>query len=171
MEHIIRPDEVAKLSRPIGKVDEVKLFAYITEAEQVNIKPVLGDELFLNILKEGETNALYKVLLNGGTYTDRNNYTRSFVGLKVSLAYYVYAQNVMTGDFQGTRFGTVVKQGDYSREISSKERSDYYNNVLEVAHHYLQECVTYCKSQNLFKTNKSRRVVSSGGCTIRKIGN
>ncbi len=170
MEHIISPEEVVKLGRPIGKVEETKLLAYITEAEQMNIKPALGDELFLRILAEGEDNDLYKVLLNGGTYKDRNDCIRSFMGLKVTMSYYVYAQNVMTGDFQSTRFGTVVKQGDYSREISSKERSDCYNNALEVAHHYLKECVAYCKVKRLFKSTKSRRVVSSGGCTIRKIG-
>lgn len=170
MEHIISPDEVVKLGRPIGKVEESKLLAFITEAEQMNIKPALGDALFLKILAEGESNDIYKLLLNGGTYNDCNGEMRSFMGLKVALSYYVYAQNVMTGDFQSTRFGTVLKQGDYSREISSKERSDCYNNALEVAHHYLKECVGYCKTKGLFKSNKSRRVVSTGGCIIRKIG-
>lgn len=70
MEHIITPSEIVSLGRPIGKVDDDKLIAYITEAEQMNIKPALGDELFLNILKDGETNDIYKVLLNGGTYKD-----------------------------------------------------------------------------------------------------
>lgn len=171
MEHIISPDDVVKLGRPIGTVEKTKLLAYITEAEQMNVKPALGDELFLSILSDGEENDLYKVLLNGGTYKDSRECIHTFVGLKVTMSYYVYAQNVMTGDFQSTRFGTVVKQGDYSREISSKERSDCYNNALEVAHHYLKECVDYCKAKGLFKTNKSRRVVSTGGCTIRKIGN
>lgn len=170
MEHIISPEEVVTLGRPIGKVEDSKLLAYITEAEQMNIKPALGDALFLKILAEGDSNDIYKLLLNGGTYNDRNGEMRSFMGLKVALSYYVYAQNVMTGDFQSTRFGTVVKQGDYSREISSKERSDCYNNALEVAHHYLNECVAFCKSQNLFQSGRNRRVISAGGCTIRKIG-
>ena len=170
MEHIITPSEVVSLGRPIGKVDDKKLLAYITEAEQMNIKPALGDELFLDILIQGEDNDLYKLLLNGGTYKDHNRITRSFVGLKVAMSYLVYAQNVMTGDFQSTRYGTVIKQGDYSQGISSKERSDCYNNALEVARHYLLECVSFCKVNNLIKNKSGKRTISTGGCTIRKIG-
>ncbi len=170
MEHIISPKEIISLGRPIGKVDEPKLLAYITEAEQMNIKPALGDELFLNILSDGETNETYKMLLSGGTYRDSSDNLHSFVGLKAALSYFVYAQNVMTGDFQSTRFGTVIKQGDYSQGISSKERSDCYNNALEVANHYLSECIAYCKSKNLLGNRSNRKVLSTGGCTIRKIG-
>lgn len=170
MEHIITPGEVVSLGRPIGKVDDKKLLAYITEAEQMNIKPALGDELFLDILSQGEDNDLYKILLNGGTYKDNNRNTRSFVGLKVALSYFVYAQNVMTGDFQSTRYGTVIKQGEYSQGISSKERSDCYNNALEVARHYLSECISFCKVNNLIVNRSGKRTISTGGCTIRKIG-
>jgi len=170
MEHIITPNEIISLGRPIGKVDEAKLLAYITEAEQMSIKPALGDELFLNILKDGETNEIYKMLLAGGTYRDSSDNLHSFVGLKVALSYFVYAQNVMTGDFHNTRYGTVLKQGDYSQGISSKERSDCYNNALEVANHYLSECIAYCKSKNLLGNRSNRKVLSTGGCTIRKIG-
>jgi len=170
MEHIITPNEIINLGRPIGKVDETKLLAYITEAEQMNIKPALGDELFLSILNDGETNEIYKTLLAGGTYRDSSDNLHSFVGLKVALSYFVYAQNVMTGDFHSTRFGTVLKQGDYSQGISSKERSDCYNNAIEVANHYLSECITYCKSKNLLGNRSNRKVLSTGGCTIRKIG-
>lgn len=170
MEHIISPSEVVDLGRPIGKVDDTKLLAYITEAEQMNIKPALGDELFLNILKDGETNDIYKVLLAGGTYRDGADNIHSFIGLKVTLSYFVYAQNVMSGDFQSTRYGLRVKDGDYSSGVSSKERSDCYNNALEVANHYLSECLAFCKAKNLLGNRKNRKVLATGGCTIRKIG-
>lgn len=171
MEHIITPEEVVSLGRPIGKVDDNKLLAFITEAEQMSIKPALGDELFLKILSEGETNEKYQTLLKGGEYRDCNSNLRSFVGLKVAISYYVYAQNIMSGDFTSTRFGMRIKDSEFSQGISSKERSDCYNNALEVAQHYLSECIAYCKSQNLFTTSGKRKVISTGGCTIRKIGN
>ena len=92
------------------------------------------------------------------------------MGLKVAISYFVYAQNVMTGDFESTRYGMVIKDGDYSTRISSKERSDCYNNTLEVANYYLAECVKYCKVKKLITTKTNRSVVSTGGMTIRKIG-
>ena len=48
------------LGRPMsGKVDDGKILTYITEAEFMNIKPVLGEALFMDLLKNGETNEDY----------------------------------------------------------------------------------------------------------------
>ncbi len=159
------------LGRPMsGKVDDGKILTYITEVEFMNIKPVLGEALFMDLLKNGETNEDYKTLLMGGSYTDSKGEICSFVGLKSAIAYFVYAQNLMSGDFQATRFGTVFKEDDFSpSHISSKERSDCYNNTLEVANYYLNECVSFCKSKGLIQSQKSNRP-STGGITIRKIG-
>lgn len=151
--------------------------AFVSEAEQLHIKPILGDELFLFAVEEAQKNATeqdekIKLLLSGGRYTFvRNNdtVTKYFEGLKVALAYFAYGQNVMTGDYESTRYGTVVKNGDYSSHLSDKSRSDLYNNITEIANAYMQECVAYCKAVGLIKTaGKSR--VSFGGITIRKIG-
>ena len=54
MKHLLKPEELRKLGRPIGKVAEDKLTAFITEAEQLHIKPILGDKLFLELLDEAE---------------------------------------------------------------------------------------------------------------------
>lgn len=169
MEHLVTAQEIVKLGRPIGNVDHTKLTAYISETEQLYIKPTLGVALFLRLLKEEEqADGKLSTLLNGGVYEDREG-LQSFVGLKTTIAYYVFAQNVMSGDFQSTRYGIVVKDGDFSSHISSKERSDCYNNTLEVANTYLRECVKYCKAVGLIK-RPGRVKASFGGITIRKIG-
>lgn len=167
MQHLITIEELKTLGRPIGKVADEKLNAFITEAEQLHVKPILGDELFLELL---HTTGDQKkdILLHGGEYQTKKG-TRTFMGLKSALSYFVYAQNIMTGDIESTRYGTVIKSGDYSEHISSKERSEAYNNALDVANTYLQECVDYCREVGLIKTaGKSR--ASFGGITIRKIG-
>ena len=170
MEHILQPADLRTLGRPIGKVAEEKLKAFITEAEQLHIKPILGDELFLKLLddREQENNDIV-TLLNGGTYTDKRDKLHSFMGLKVALSYFVYAQNLMSGDIESTRFGSVMKNGDYSTHISSKERSDAYNNAVDVAKAYLHECVSFCKEIGLIKA-AGRTKYNVGGITIRKIG-
>ena len=170
MEHILQPADLRTLGRPIGKVAEEKLKAFITEAEQLHIKPILGDELFLKLLDDREQESKDIVtLLNGGTYTDKRDKLHSFMGLKVALSYFVYAQNLMSGDIESTRFGSVMKNGDYSTHISSKERSDAYNNAVDVAKAYLQECVSFCKEIGLIKA-AGRTKYNVGGITIRKIG-
>ncbi len=170
MEHLTSPNEVVKLGRSIGgKVDQERMLAYIIEAEQMNIKPVLGDKLMLDILQHGEENEKYQVLLNGGTYTANDGGIYSFVGLKCCVAYFVFAKNVMVGDFQTTRFGTVLKESDYASHISTKERSDCYNDTLEVANSYLRDCLRYCSHVGIPTGNiGSQR--ASGGIKIRKIG-
>lgn len=170
MEHILLATEIRTLGRPIGKVADEKLTAFITEAEQLHLKPVLGDELFLKILDENERkDENIEKLLNGGTYRDKRDNLRSFMGLKIALSYFVYAQNLMSGDIESTRFGSVLKNGDFSSHISSKERSDAYNNAIDVANAYLKECVTFCTDIGLIKT-AGRAKYNVGGVTIRKIG-
>lgn len=170
MEQLITPSEVGKCGRPIeGKVKDTQLLAYICEAEQLNIKPVLGDKLYLDILANGETNEKYQKLLTGGTYTAADGNIYSFAGLKTCIAYYVFAKIVMVGDFQVTRFGTVFKESDYASHISTKERSDCYNDTLEVANSYLRDCIRYCKHVGILSgAQGSQR--ASGGLKIRKIG-
>ena len=179
MKHLITTQELRTLGRPIGKVADDKLTAFISEAEQLHIKPILGDELFLSLLEEmekeegAEKNADIQMLLSGGSYkTDEgtdDEAIHSFMGLKVAMSYFVYAQNLMVGDIESTRYGSVIKNGDYSNHVSSKERSDAYNNTMDVAKSYLKECVTYCKAKGLIKA-AGKPVASIGGVTIKRIG-
>lgn len=177
--NIVTPDEVKIMGRQISKsVDESKLYAYINEVEQLHIKPILGDRLYLHIMEViGNPNVKDEVidkLLNGGIYeqTICTNIERKkyFLGLKVTIAYFVYAQTIMSGDIEITRFGTVIKSGVYSEHISDKQRSDIYNNVMDVANAYLKECVEYCKAVGLMRWEGVSKI-NFGGITIRKIGN
>lgn len=135
----------------------------------MSVKPVIGDELYLKLLEKGDSEEDYKTLLNGGTYTDSRGNVFSFMGLRVAISYYVYAQNVMSGDFESTRYGMVLKDGDFSTRLSSKERSDCYNNALEVANTYLKDCLQFCKEKGLIK-RASMKKAKTGSVIIRKIG-
>lgn len=177
--HLLTTKELRELGRPIGKVAEEKLLAFINEAEQLHVKPIIGDTLFLNLIKEvektndEEKDQALQLLLNGGTYMQnegcQNEEVRSFSGLKVVISYFVYAQNLMVGDIESTRFGSVIKNGDYSNHVSSKERSDAYNNTLEAANAFMKECVIYCRDKGLIKT-VGKPTATFGGITIKRIG-
>ena len=179
MKNLITTAELRKLGRPIGKVADDKLEAFINEAEQLHIKPIIGDKLYLDLQKEvevvedGEKNDALQLLLNGGTYFENeggiDETIRSFSGLKVAISYFVYAQNLMVGDIESTRYGSVVKNGDFSDRLSSKERSDAYNNTLEAANAFLKECLAYCREKELI-TSAGKPTASLGGIYIKKIG-
>lgn len=170
MEHLITPKEVIESGRPINPtIKETKLLAYICEAEQLNIKPVFGDSIFLDLLNKGEDDERYQRLLSGGTYSTPDGNIYSFVGLKTCISYFVFAKVVMVGDFQVTRFGTVLKDSEHSTHISSKERSDCYNDSLEVANGYLSDCIRYCRHVGILSAISGPQR-ASGGIRIRKLG-
>jgi len=170
MNNILFPEEVRTLGRPIGDIKPEKLIAYINEAEQTQIKPVLGDKLYHDLCCIDSVNDdRYQILLDGGEYTDKNNHFHSFSGLKVAISYFVYVKTLMSGDIESTRFGFVEKNSQYSSRISDAARSSAYNEAMEVGRVYLKECLEYCKSAGLIIEN-SGRSASSGGCIIRKIG-
>ena len=182
---LVNPEQVKSLGRPIGKmVAANKLNAFIKEAERLHIKPILGDSLYITLLDaiSEETGELKDdvdprlgILLNGGVYDsadykkDSEHEKHLLDGLRVALSYFVYAEDVMCGDFESTRFGTVVSNNNFSTRISRVYRSDLYNNSIDKAKAFLDDCLTFCKISGLIK-EQGKSKVNIGGCTIRKIG-
>lgn len=178
-DHILTVEEVRSYGRPISpKVSEEKLLSYIYETEQLSVKPLLGDRLFsvvMGKLKNDEPlddGDPIKTLLDGGEYTDRHGAFHIFSGLRMAMSYYVYAQYVMDGDFQPTRAGMVVKEGGYSQHISSKERSDCYNNALSTAQSFMNEVVQFVRHQfpDYYRGSNSNAASPQHSIIIRKIG-
>lgn len=168
---LITIEEAKSLGRPLGDIKGEKLTSYIKEVENTQIKPSLGDALFKDLQDpdKKEEDPL-STLLNGGEYKDGSGVFRSFAGLKVAISYFVYVKILMSGDLESTRYGFVEKQGMYSQHLSTAARSAAYNEAMEVAQHYLNECVAFCKDKDLIDRKNIRRGVTSGGCTIKKIG-
>lgn len=169
---IITPIELKECSciRQFGKhVSDDKIQAYIHEVEMLYVKPLIGDDTYIAIIEGVESDSeTYKTLLSGGVYNTRQGKKRVFSGLKTAIAYYVYSQYVMSGDMESTRYGLVVKDGEYSSRISSKERSDCYNNALQVANGYMSECVEYMREVMGVCASESPKI--SGSVKIKKIG-
>lgn len=153
MDHLITVEEVRALGRPISpQIDKEKLQSYIYETERLSVKPVLGDRLFSLLLSKIQPNSTkmtdndpVKILLDGGEYTDASGQYHMLSGLRMAMSYFVYAQYVMDGDLQLTRAGVVVKDGAYSSHISSKERSDSYNNALTIARGFMEEVKAFVR--------------------------
>lgn len=174
--HVVYPTELSRYGRPLGRIDEERLLAYITEAEHMYVKKVLGEDLFVRILQDRNDDPKLRVLMEGGTYRalsdnchcGSKDSIKTFAGLRAAMSYFVSAQNVMSGDFQSTRYGMRIKSDDYSTALSAKERSDVYNNLLEIGNFYLKECVDYCKAVGLIQYNGVAATV--GSVRIRRIG-
>lgn len=170
MNNIITPDEAQSLGRPLGKIDNKKLQAFIQEAEDFIVKPYISDALYVELTKN-EVEEKYSVFLSGGAYTTKSGEVRSFQGLKVAVSYLVYAKVAMSGDVESTRYGMVMKNGQFSNHLDDKNRSTTYNDAFEVAYAYMRQCVDYAKDQGFISQGyRPKKTISAGGVTIRKIG-
>lgn len=115
---------------------------YIREAQNLDIKPKIGDETLMKLLSE--ENEVYTLLLNGGIYTN-NGQSRMFSGLKAALSYYIYAR-LVNNSFQFTRFGSVQKTDQYSQNTENVQRKTLKLDAVTTADAYLYECVQFIKA-------------------------
>lgn len=136
---LITPDEINELARPCS-ADEDIARRFIEEAEHNDIRPALGDALYIAIATSPDK---YDELLNGGLYSDPCGEQRYFPGLKKALAYYAYARIVKSGTNISTRYGFVSKSDDYSHSVEFKERNQAYNDAFSIADHYMKDCLGY----------------------------
>lgn len=166
--YLITPEEVSGLTRGMSvHVEDDKIEAYIRESENMDIKPVLGDALFLDIKANPDK---YHLLLSGGEYVAKCGEKRLLVGLESALAYYSYARLVKNGDGNVTRYGYVNKEYEYSNRPEFKEKLQAYNDAFSIAASYMKECVEYLSENRdafpLFRKGKIR----ANGTTFKIIG-
>ncbi len=161
MKHLITSSEVGAYSRPVSRhIDNKRIEICISEAERLDIIPTLRDTFFYDIT-ENQDDKKYDVLVNGGQWKDKNGLIHDIVGLKATLAYYVYARLVRIADDNVTRFGFVNKEDEYSERCALKEKIQAYTDARLVADGYLKECLCYlrhnAKDFPLFKDANIRR--------------
>lgn len=166
---IINVEEAKKFGRPIGKVSNDKIEAFILEVEHTIVRKQIGDELYLRLTSDELPDDECLFILEGGTYEDACGNTHILTGLKSAIAYFVYAQNVRAGDYESTRYGMVIKDGEYSTGISAKERDQIANSATAVAESYMEEVRQYCLFKGIRYGNNKGNLHITSGCVIRKV--
>lgn len=132
----ITPQDISLLARPCY-ADEAKALAYIYEAEQNNIKPKIGDDLFLR-LKDGES----PLLLEGGTY-EKNGKRYQLNGIKKALAYYAYSRLLESSSVDLTRQGVVNRRSDTANAADEDNIIKISRETYAIADRYMQEIIDY----------------------------
>lgn len=164
--HLIEPHEVEQYARPCTVEEEIVERA-IEEAELLDIKPALGDRLF-NRLQNSVT---FARLMEGGEY-EACGETRTFAGLKRTLAYYTWARLINSATHHLTRFGYVVKSDDYSRSADLRERQQAVGDATAIANAYMHECLRYIEANpDIFAEYRGCGAISANKTTFKVIGN
>ena len=133
---LITPAEISTLARPCY-ADEEKALAYIVEAEQNNIKPAIGDDLYIQLKEGGQT-----FLLEGGIY-ERNGKRYYLNGIKKALAYFVISRLYESSTTELTRQGVVNRRSEYSDNADNSEIISVSRETYAIANRYMEEVERY----------------------------
>ncbi|MBQ2006792.1 MAG: hypothetical protein II205_04420 [Bacteroidales bacterium] len=172
IKNIITFEELSSLARPCSAERE-DAEAMIAEAQRLEIKPRLGDALYLRVTAE-DVDAKYSTLLNGGQWEDCSKRPRLLTGIKTALAYYTQARLVRDGNIKISTYGAVVKDDQYSEDPQNSERQRQYRELFSQADAYMSEAIDYLRANAKdFPDFKACAKASAGGSnrmTIRVIG-
>ena len=136
-----------KTYRPTAELEGVRWEPSATEAQDLDLRPVLGDGLYYDFMEEWHDSgddmyAHYQNLLNGTTYT-LNGQTVYFDGIKPMLVYYTLARFIQNNPIHITRFGVVTKIVAQSTPADPQILRQLVNEMRSNAMTYKNQVDTY----------------------------
>lgn len=169
MRNFITYEDISLLARPCTTEPELAE-AMIAEAQRVELKPRLGDALYVAV-GEDDKDGRFRTLLDGGQWKDRCGATRLLTGLKTALAYYALARIIRDGNIMPSTYGAVIKDDQYSADPERTERQRQYRELFAQADTYMAEVLHYL-TQNcaLFPEYKAAGTMRSNRMTVKTIG-
>lgn len=132
----------------------------VLEAQQADIKPQVGDALFVRLLTpERAATEPYSTLLDGGLYRGCDGGERVFDGLRTALAYYAYARLITSSvNYLGTTgLRTAVDSTAAKAEYDERERVRL--DVRRMAESYMADALAYARS-----VDELRSLLPGCGC-------
>lgn len=158
---LITPEEISTLARPCY-ADEEKALAYIVEAEQNNIKPAIGDDLYIQLKEGGQT-----FLLEGGIY-ERNGKRYYLNGIKKALAYFVISRLYESSTTELTRQGAVNRRSEYSDNADNSEIISVSRETYAIANRYMEEVEKYLGTDVKNTSQRVRFDLVGGGSNVSR---
>lgn len=145
MVQLINKYDIAEY-KPISKGRDVDALArFIVEAQDLDLKELLCDSFFYDLLKNRQLPA-YQKLIHGETYTKSAGATATeitFKGLKPVLVYFFWSRYAMDGDVIDTPVGQVQKTIDNSTVLSQSAKRDMRDTSIQTAMSYFKEVAKY----------------------------
>ena len=132
--------------RPISANNLARKFDRLAELTQVkDLKPLLGYDMFQDLIQNSETTA-NAALLAGGTFT-YNGVTYTFDGLKYVLANFFFA-NYIVDNLEDTFTGFVTKSNEDSQPASAGDKKNLRDLAIETALQYWEDCKKYIEANS-----------------------
>ena len=141
MKILINKQQLNKYFQIGQGVSENDINKYIQEAQELDLKPLLCEDFYFDLVSK-PTEEKYKKVIEGGEF-DHNGQTRYFSGIEKVLAYFTFARLILKSHIVSTTHGFKVKQTDYSKDPESAERKNYYYSNRKDANTFFEEVKKY----------------------------
>lgn len=168
MANLITYEEIGALSRPCS-TDRDIAEALVAEAQRLDIRPRIGDELYVNLISHNYQDERLIKLLEGTQWHDGCE-VRCLTGLKTALAYYAMARITRDGNITPTTYGAVIKDDQYSQEAERSERQRYYRELFSIADSYMAEVIEFLNRNCSLYPEYKKRKIKNNRTSIRIIG-
>jgi hypothetical protein len=160
---LITPSEI-KAYRPTADIDDARITPFIIESQQNDLRPVLNDALYYDLLANFNDSAhakyaVYQNLINGKSYVYNGN-TIYFDGIKPMLAYYALSRFIINNPVNITRFGVVQKINPQSEPLSQGAIQAVVNDLRSTAMNYQLQLIKF-----LEENSADYPLYSSGGAS------
>lgn len=142
---LIDLSDIKKVRQNIdANITDAMVSNYIEEAQDLDLKPFIGDGLLIQLLDaiNGTPTAAETLLLEGGNYTYGGHPYR-FKGIKTVLAYFAYAKIIGSDSYKMTPSGIVTKKNDVSDLITDASLSRLIKISENIAMGYRLDLLTF----------------------------
>ncbi|UPT66887.1 MAG: hypothetical protein M0D57_21070 [Sphingobacteriales bacterium JAD_PAG50586_3] len=149
--------------------DTTRINPYILQAQQFDLKPLVGEVFYKDII-DNPTSTENSLLLTGGAYAYQNK-SYEFSGLKSALVYFAYARLLENQNINVTRFGVVFKNNaDVSERVDEKTLQRLILQARNQARAYWDECEVFLNRQSTDFPLWSKAPITKPRINISAIG-
>lgn len=144
-EHLLSVEGFKCLARTTSRhIDDEDVLKFIRECEDMYIVPAIGLRRYKELIADDITEENI-ILLSGGEYESRCGELYKCDGLQLALAYFVYAKMLRADGAILARTGFMKHEDSYANHVVDKANTKQYNDVVDVAEHYLNTSLKYLK--------------------------
>ena len=130
-----------------SNIDEQRINTAIMEAQNIDVKPLINEQVYITLIEGDVIPDNYLQLMNGCIYT-YNDLKYKFEGLKVAIIYFAYARLIKGLDSSVSAGGLVQKNNDFSTHTPIRERMNAANEAESIGNLHLKECLDYLTRNN-----------------------
>lgn len=141
MNELINRQEMLRYFQVAPAIDEKVLLRFINEAQLLDVKPLLGDVLYHDLLLHKNTEK-YQSLLYGINYVAGENPV-VYEGLQRPLAYFAYARYIVRNAMADTPFGLVTKNHHDASPKSDTDKRQLAKEIRQDAYLFFKETEQY----------------------------